>query len=119
MVNIVAWLVSSVIYVILYGIWFMTHNDPSDEKSRQLVRHWGIIILLALPININGTVVTVMGAVADSHNSYAIVSPYQVADNNANALISFSLLQKAGHDATTVIGIVIHQEGKNDATTWV
>lgn len=92
-------------------------RDPEKEFSyyphlRGFGRRIFIMTLLCMPINIGGSIFTVLGNAQSEKNIYAILSLYQNAKEDAVSLVNLGGYQKAGGVAMTLLGASSYQEGQ-------
>jgi len=113
-VNILLFLVSTIVY---FTLWCIVTNKP-QKSIRQRLKELAIVALLCLPLNINGSVFTVLGNIESSKNVFSLFSVYQRAENDAHSLFG-SIVQEAGHDASVLVGLTGYQKAGNEASILV
>lgn len=107
-------------YVSLYFYDIVgTHNTNKYYGLKVPISTWlkrfAVVALLAMPINIDGNVFTVIGNAKAEKSIYSVASVYQNAGKNAVAFISAPVIfQKAGGWAFTFLGITF-QNAEHDA----
>ena len=112
--------------IICFGISCAIFKAPTTclKMARRLL----IIVLLVMPFNINGTVVTVFGSAENEGDIYSVASLIQMSGGNAHSLASvvqnakddaislfFTADQDAGKNAVTLVGLAISQKAGNTA----
>lgn len=119
-----------VFYFLGTGIYWTTYQVFVVGNSKKSLRNLAVIALLALPLNVNGNVYTVIGNTIDDrgiNNMYSAFSMIQTTENNTASLISlfqksrkgsaFSavgpLIQVAEKGAISVIPVTAYQGSNN------
>lgn len=81
---------------------------------RKHAGYLGIIVLLALPVNINGYVFSIAGNAVGERGVYSLASFYQKSGGDAFSVLGFGY-QEATKDALVIAGISIYQKAE---TVW-
>lgn len=84
MENLLLWAIFVCLYLVVYEAYFV-------KKRNKMLRNAVVIALLALPLNINGNVFTIIGNITDPRgikNMYSIFSLVQTAENNTYSVAS-------------------------------
>ena len=110
----IAWFVFT---VFVYAAVWMTFR-PSKDFAQHLKRI-ALLVVLCIPLNINGNVFTVMGNATAEKDIYSVFSLYQKAGDNAYTIIGLAGYQQAGNGAVTVVGVASYQQAGNTVVTGV
>ncbi len=117
---------------LFFLIWFFVITPEKFQSLAYYIKGLAIVALLCMPLNINGTVITVLGS-AQAKNVISVFSVHQDAEDKAFALVG-SGYQRAGKSATTLFGFSVYQmadktnmlagasfcqKSKSGATVWV
>lgn len=92
---------------ILYRIDAYPFDKASWKKTGKVL---AILMVLFMPLNINGNVWTILGNGESEKNMFSVASVYQKANGFAVSLFGVLNYQEAGDMATTVAGITGYQK---------
>ena len=109
MTNLVLFFVTTVVYYVFGWFVFSLYDLYPHKKALALCA------LLALPVNINGHVFTIVGNAQGEKGVYSLMSFYQQADQGDTLALAFAGYQQAGEDALVGFGLSVYQQAKRDA----
>ncbi|MBI2057466.1 MAG: hypothetical protein HYT63_00560 [Candidatus Yanofskybacteria bacterium] len=118
--NISLFLISILFYFVVSEIFIdcrvLVYNEINEIDLVKILKKLGIIILLCLPVNINGNVFTIMGNAIAEKSVYSVLSFYQKAtDGVVFSFFGLGNVQFAKEDTFVFLGLPSYQKAGNAA----
>lgn len=112
MENITLFVITVFAYYVVWFLWESRERWTERIALSKEVKRIALVMLLALPININGDVFTIAGNAVAEKSVLSLFSVYQWAGNNALSLVNIGY-QKSGYNSAAIIGFNYQESGHN------
>lgn len=116
MTNLCLYILTTTVYLGAWCAW--SEYTRKKFSARLMLKMVAWVLVLCLPLNINGNIFTVLGNAVSEKSVYSICSLYQKAEQNAFSIIGIGGVQKANKgEALICLGITLSQEAGKEAAT--
>lgn len=112
--NTLLFAVTVVAYSVIWALFDAITDEPIPFRQGLTVKRMAWMMILCLPVNINGNLFTVIGNAKSSRDIYSVGSLYQKATGDAVTMLGAGY-QRAGRDAINTMGLAGYQNADRDA----